>query len=188
MRPIRLKGAAQCSGTPSPLHAANRCAGAKERRDCAGWLWANRRGRAPSANGASDRPATYALYGPDDADSTTTSGCPGSIATCASNRRRDRCSGRSIFRERRRRRDLALARRGAQAVGCAAMNGEFVSVPRSASNAIAPGAAAVDEARGTVANPCTDTEAPRSTSMTTSTYRPREGVILAAACRPNKER
>ena len=81
----RPNGARRAHRRPTSLQVSRR------RRAAARLCWvalASRRGRAPSArrvsrryNRPSDRPATYAEYGPDDADTTTTSGCPGSIAT-----------------------------------------------------------------------------------------------------------
>src|SRR4029453_14762569 len=71
-------------------HLSRFRAGAEQRRDLAGWLWPTvrappqRLGVRRRYNRPSERPATYAEYGPDDADTTTTSGCPGSIATLRS--------------------------------------------------------------------------------------------------------
>src|SRR4051812_48630806 len=62
-------------------------AGAEQRRNCDGWLWPSVKHSFPSIvtntpiESPSERPATYAEYGPDDDDTTTTSECSGSMTT-----------------------------------------------------------------------------------------------------------
>src|SRR4030095_10397644 len=131
-------------------HLSRFRAGAKQRRDCAGWL-------RPTV--ADALPALGSDTAIEPAIRTASH-----VRGVRSGRRRyhdavrfsriDRHAAQVADLETRARRapcragvialEISVARGDAQAIGCVAMNREFVGVPRAASDAVAPGPAAID--------------------------------------------
>src|ERR687891_2672826 len=126
------------------------CTGAEQRRDCAGLLWPTVADALPALG--SDTAIQPAIR------------TASHVRGVRSGRRRyhdavrfsriDRHAAQVADLETRARRaprragvvalEVAVARRDAQRIGCVVMNGELVGVPRAASDAVAPGAAAID--------------------------------------------
>src|ERR671913_1371211 len=131
-------------------HLSRFRAGAKQRRDCAGWLWPTVADALPALG--SDTAIQPAIR------------TASHVRGVRSGRRRyhdavrfsriDRHAAQVADLETRARRaprragvvalEVAVSRSDAQRIGCVAMNGELVGVPRTTSDAVAPGTAAVD--------------------------------------------
>src|SRR5918993_2412220 len=131
-------------------HLSRFRAGAEQRRNCAGWLW-------PTV--ADGLPA----FGNESAIQPTIRSA-GHVRGVRSGRRRyhddvrlpriDRHAAQvadletAAWRAPRRAGvvalEISIARRDAQGIGCVAVNGELVGVPRTTSDAVAPRAAGVD--------------------------------------------
>jgi hypothetical protein len=94
-------------------------------------------------NRASDPPATYAVYGPDDADTTTASGCPDQSLCCASSRPRHPCSASATLRRHRRSRDIRRRQRRAGYLGRWDER-RARACPRGRRRRVTPDAAAID--------------------------------------------
>src|ERR671934_137662 len=131
-------------------HLSRFRARAEQRRDCAGWLWPTVADALPALG--SDTAIQPAIR------------TASHVRGVRSGRRRyhdtvrfsriDRDAAQVADLETGARRaprragvvalEVTVAGRDAQAIGCVAMNGELVGVPRTASDAVAPGAAAID--------------------------------------------
>src|SRR5919109_2511446 len=131
-------------------HLSTFRARAEQRRDCAWWLWPTVADALPALG--SDTAIQPAIR------------TASHVRGVRSGRRRyhdavrfpriDRHAAQVADLETRARRaprragvvalEVAVACRDAQRIGCVAMNGELVGVPRAASDAVAPGAAAID--------------------------------------------
>src|SRR5919204_2988637 len=131
-------------------HLSRFRAGAEQRRDCAGWLWPTVADALPALG--SDTAIQPAIR------------TASHVRGVRSGRRRyhdavrfsriDRYAAQVADLETRARRaprragvvalEISVAGRDAQAIGCVAMNGELVGVPRTTSDAVSPRAAAID--------------------------------------------
>src|SRR5918993_2112656 len=131
-------------------HLSGFRAGAKQRRDCAGWLWPTVADALPARG--SDTAIQPAIRTASHVRGVRSGRRRYHDAVRFS--RRDRHAAQVADLETRARRaprrarvvalEISVARRDAEGIGCVAMNGELVGVPRTTSDAVTPGAAAVD--------------------------------------------
>src|SRR5919106_2423996 len=131
-------------------HLSRFRAGAEQRRDCAGWLWPTVADGLPALGSESAIQPTIRSAGHvrgvrsgrrryhDDVRLPRIDRHAAQVADLETGAWRVPCRAGVVALE------ISVARRDAQGIGCIAMNGEFVGVPRTASDAVAPGAAAID--------------------------------------------